>query len=63
MEIVKSYTDLEQSKKLAEILPLETADMKWYFFKSEVGAPKLPTFGYSKDAAEGWESTEVVYLP
>ena len=26
---VKSYTDLEQSKKLAEILPLESADL-WY---------------------------------
>lgn len=26
---MKSYTDLEQSKKLAEILPLESADM-WY---------------------------------
>ena len=27
---MKSYTDLEQSKKLAEILPLESADM--YYF-------------------------------
>ena len=27
MATVKSYTDIEQSKKLAEILPLETADM------------------------------------
>ena len=27
MEIIKSYTDLEQSCKLAEILPLESADM------------------------------------
>ena len=27
METIKSYTDLEQSKKLAEILPLESADM------------------------------------
>lgn len=27
MNKVKSYTDLEQSKKLAEILPLGTADM------------------------------------
>ena len=27
MEAIKSYTDLEQSKKLAEILPLESADM------------------------------------
>ena len=26
---MKSYTDFEQSKKLAEILPLESADM-WY---------------------------------
>ena len=27
MAIIKSYTDLSQSKKLAEILPLESADM------------------------------------
>lgn len=26
---MKSYTDLEQSKKLAEIIPLESADMTW----------------------------------
>ena len=26
---MKAYTDIEQSKKLAEILPLESADM-WY---------------------------------
>ena len=26
---MKSYTDLEQSKKLAEILPPESADMCW----------------------------------
>ena len=28
---MKSYTDLEQSKKLAEILPLESADMRFCF--------------------------------
>lgn len=27
MEKIKAYTDLEQSKKLAEILPIESADM------------------------------------
>ena len=27
MATIKSYTDLEQSKKLVEILPLESADM------------------------------------
>lgn len=28
---MKSYTDIEQSKKLAKILPLESADMKFYY--------------------------------
>ena len=27
---MKSYTDLEQSKKLVEILPLESADMRYH---------------------------------
>lgn len=27
--VIKSYTDIEQSKRLTEILPLESADM-WY---------------------------------
>lgn len=30
MATIKSYTSLEQSKKLAEILPHESADMYWY---------------------------------
>ena len=29
MATIKAYTDLEQSKKLAEILPLESADACW----------------------------------
>jgi hypothetical protein len=29
MATIKSYSDLQQSKKLAEILPLESADMSW----------------------------------
>ena len=29
MATIKSYTDIEQSKKLAEILPLESADYCW----------------------------------
>lgn len=31
MATIKSCTDLEQSRKLAEILPLESADMYWSF--------------------------------
>ncbi len=29
MATIKSYTDLSQSRKLAEMLPLESADMCW----------------------------------
>lgn len=31
MAAIKSYTDLEQSKKMAEFLPLESADMRFCF--------------------------------
>ena len=31
MTTIKNHTDLEQSEKLAEILPLESADMGWYY--------------------------------
>jgi hypothetical protein len=34
---MKAYTDIEQSKKLAEILPLESADMNWH---------ELPSIGF-----------------
>jgi len=60
---IKAYTDLKQSRKLTEFLPLESADMKWYFWKDEIDAPKTPTFGYSKTAAESYKETEAVYLP
>ena len=33
MATIKSYTDIEQSKKLAEILPLESADMEYLAIK------------------------------
>jgi len=38
MAAIKSYTDLEQSRKLAEFLPLESADMCWYL--ATKGNPK-----------------------
>lgn len=52
---MKSYTDLEQSKKLAEILPIESADM----FFSGCAYPKelhLPTFSKTsiKDNTPCW---------
>lgn len=32
---MKSYTNIEQSKKLAEILPLESSDMEFMFLKTD----------------------------
>ena len=36
MATIKSYTDLEQSKKLAEILPLESADMYYSYYLNPI---------------------------
>jgi hypothetical protein len=33
-KIMKAFTDISQSKKLAEILPLESADMGWYYSRN-----------------------------
>ena len=35
MATIKSYSDLQQSKKLAEILPLESADMCYMYLGTE----------------------------
>lgn len=53
MITIKSYTDREQSKKLAEILSLESADMVWEYQKDRfVGEPdylNYPQFGHVID--------------
>ena len=36
MATIKSFTDLPQSKKLAEILPLESADMWWAWYSDPI---------------------------
>lgn len=33
--MTKTYTNLEQSKRLAGILPIDTADMAYYFWKDK----------------------------
>lgn len=50
--IMKNHTDLEQSKKLAEILPLESADMhyakdfdgSWFVDLTEYASIKIPKY-------------------
>ena len=44
---MKSYTDLEQSRKLAEILPIESADMHWQYIEEDNG--QLQWFCFPKD--------------
>lgn len=50
---MKAYTDLEQSKKLAEILPFESADMCYQYQKDRwVGEPaykEYPQFEIAMD--------------
>lgn len=36
--MIKSYTDIEQSKKLAEILPLESADMHYCLEQRDIAS-------------------------
>ena len=43
---MKSYTDIEQSRKLAEILPLETADM--CYINGDIG--KISIGGWKNNA-------------
>ena len=47
METIKSFTDLQQSKKLVGILPLESADMKeeWRDIEGYEGLYMVSNFG------------------
>ena len=53
MTTIISYTDIPRSKKLAEILPLESADMCWQYQKDRwVGEPdyeEFPQFEHATD--------------
>lgn len=44
MQSIKSYTDINQSKKLAEILPLESADMIWVLANPDL--PMIKAIAY-----------------
>lgn len=58
MATIRAYTTIEQSKKLAEILPHDSADM--FHFIHEVDTVG---FGYKEDAKEFYSKTEFEYLP
>ena len=54
---MKSYTDIEQSKSLAEILPLKSADMEYMFLKKD--GSKVSNVPFVKD---GFEEPECCYI-
>ena len=56
---MKSYTDLEQSKKLAEFLPLESADMEYMFLKEDNS--KVSNIPFVKDDDEPEWPTDSAY--
>ena len=45
---MKSYTDIEQSKKLAEILPLESADMRYGYIAPYDYSDRMYDGGYDE---------------
>ena len=47
---MKSYTDIEQSRKLTEILPIESADMSWV--SNGLGKPFARTIPIKGDPEE-----------
>lgn len=56
---MKSYTDLEQSKKLAEILPLESAD---YHYITQGEKSYFYSYSLSSDAIKDYDE-EIKYIP
>lgn len=57
MATIKAYTDLEQSKELAKILSLESADMHYWHKGQILGV------GHSKELQKGFESKRIDYIP
>lgn len=49
MATIKSFTDLEQSKKLAEILPLKSADMHYQYDYNFEELESIPTITEEDD--------------
>lgn len=49
---MKSFSDLEQSKKLAKILPIESADMGWYYSNNPLAARNQMWVGTKAENAD-----------
>jgi len=52
MATIKSFTDISQSKKLAEILPHESADMCWVCGRLHTDGPKYQVLRVKEEVSE-----------
>ena len=59
MASIKSFTDISQSKKLAEILPLESAD---YHYIAQGEKSYFYPYSLSSDAVKDYDE-EIKYIP
>ena len=59
MATIKSYTDIEQSKKLAEILPLDSVD---YHYIAQGEKSYFYPYSLSSDAIKDYDE-EIKYIP
>ena len=57
---MKAYTDIEQSKKLAEFLSLESADMRWYYKYNDGDKPQLSICNGSKYYIPCWSLSSLL---
>lgn len=57
---MKAFTDIEQSKKLAEILPIESADMRWYYKYNDGDKPQLDICNGSRYYIPCWSVTALL---
>lgn len=61
---MKSYTDISQSKKLAEFLPVESADMRYEYSLRERDDIQKPIIGFSISSMNYYKDNDLIkYLP
>ena len=63
MATIRSFTDLEQSKKLAEILPIESADMEYMFLKKDSSKVSSVPFIKEDDEPEWPDDSSYDFIP
>ena len=59
---MKGYTDLEQSKKLAEFLPLESADMYWWSSGKRYYIEAMDDGDFNEEYIRAWSLAALLNL-